>query len=213
MACASRNVGERRRPRDEGHLRARLVTPTRCARHVRPRLKQFVYVGGNRPRDTIGNVVTRKCFENHCVSAIDCCVRRLACATGAQNVPQARVAHEFPEHSRRRSTDMEGAMMRHARSMVNAGVTLGAICFVGCGEMETDVADSTAALRRHHGSVTGPVSFGTIDLTAINAGACTGPTTGPAVDADQQARVGRQADRLRRHAGRAARPGQGGRDG
>ena len=42
--------------------------------------------------------------------------------------------------------------------------------------METDAADSTAALRRHHGSVTGPVSFGTIDLTAINAGACTGPT-------------------------------------
>ena len=67
-------------------------------------------------------------------------------------------------------------MMRHARSMVNAGVILGAICFVGCGEMEPDAADSTAALRRHHGSVTGPVSFGTIDLTAINAGACTGPT-------------------------------------
>ena len=68
-------------------------------------------------------------------------------------------------------------MTRHARLTMKVGPILGAICVAGCGAMDAgDTTASEAALAKHHqaGSVTGPVSFGTIDLTAINSGACTG---------------------------------------
>jgi aldose 1-epimerase len=55
---------------------------------------------------------------------------------------------------------------------------MGAICFAGCGDLGADFDEvSDSALKKHHspgGSVSGPVSFGTIDLSGINAGACTG---------------------------------------
>jgi len=67
-------------------------------------------------------------------------------------------------------------MTRHARSIVQLGLILGASCFAGCGDLGADDATSAdEALRgRHAGSVSGPVSFGTIDLSGTNAGACTG---------------------------------------
>lgn len=67
-------------------------------------------------------------------------------------------------------------MMKHARSIAQLGLILGASCFAGCGDLGADGATSTdEALRgRRAGSVSGPVSFGSIDLSATNAGACTG---------------------------------------
>ena len=57
------------------------------------------------------------------------------------------------------------------------GMILGAICFAGCGDMNmpSDTGASDSALKNHHqaGSVSGPVSFGTIDQTG-GLGACTG---------------------------------------
>ena len=70
-------------------------------------------------------------------------------------------------------------MTRQAWSTAKYGLILGAICFAGCGEMRTDSEASDSALKKHHppaGSVSGPVSFGTIDLTG-GSGACTGPVS------------------------------------
>ena len=70
-------------------------------------------------------------------------------------------------------------MTRYARLTVKTGLLLGAICFAGCGELGTDGTAASEAVKGHPsaGSVSGPVSFGTIDLTSINAGACTGPVS------------------------------------
>ena len=67
-------------------------------------------------------------------------------------------------------------MMRQARSAAKVGLMLGAICFAGCGELSADGDATSEALtghRRPAGSVSGPVSFGSIDQTG-GQGACTG---------------------------------------
>jgi len=67
-------------------------------------------------------------------------------------------------------------MMRQARSTAKIGLMLGAICFAGCGELSADGDATSEALtghRRPAGSVSGPVSFGSIDQTG-GQGACTG---------------------------------------
>ena len=72
-------------------------------------------------------------------------------------------------------------MTRQAWSTATAGLILGAICFAGCGELGADFDETTdSALKKHPrpaGSVSGPVSFGTIDLSGIGVGACTGPVS------------------------------------
>jgi len=66
-------------------------------------------------------------------------------------------------------------MIRQARSTVKLRLILGALCFAGCGEVGSDGATAIDEARGHSsGSVSGPVSFGSIDLSGINAGACTG---------------------------------------
>src|SRR5262245_20988461 len=71
-------------------------------------------------------------------------------------------------------------MTRHGWSTAKFGMILGAICFAGCGDIGSETAASDSAVRKHHlaaGSVSGPVSFGTIDLGGIGVGACTGPVS------------------------------------
>jgi aldose 1-epimerase len=64
-------------------------------------------------------------------------------------------------------------MTRDVHSTVKRGLLLAAICVAGCGEMSADgTTASETALSG--GSVSGPVSFGSIDQSGINAGACTG---------------------------------------
>src|SRR5262249_49185360 len=65
--------------------------------------------------------------------------------------------------------------------------TLGIAAFAGCGAREADAEgtaeivsalsldDSARVQDKKRGSISGPVDFGTIDLTSIGVGACTGP--------------------------------------
>src|SRR5262245_2697973 len=78
-----------------------------------------------------------------------------------------RRLHQF-RTSRRGFRDKERAMTRQARSTVKSGLMLGALCFAGCGEPGADGGETTSdQALRGAGSVSGPVSFGT-----INQGAC-----------------------------------------
>ena len=85
--------------------------------------------------------------------------------------------------------------MEFQRSVLGLGIVLFAAAPVasGCGRTDTEMSEeSTVSVKssllsqssdgdqddRHDssaGSISGPAPFGTIDLTAIGAGACTGP--------------------------------------
>src|SRR5262245_12509719 len=57
--------------------------------------------------------------------------------------------------------------MRHATRLVLGMILGGSVMWTGCG--------SDSSSNGGGGTITGPVSFGSIDLTAIAAGTCTGP--------------------------------------
>jgi aldose 1-epimerase len=69
-------------------------------------------------------------------------------------------------------------------TVVLLGIAIGAAGAAACqgpdveqGSLDLDPVRTSSALRVQQGSVSGPVSFGTIDLTSIGVGACTGPVS------------------------------------
>jgi aldose 1-epimerase len=63
-------------------------------------------------------------------------------------------------------------MTSNLRSATEVGLILATAFIVGCGEISADQAAVTSSALQ--GSVSGPVSFGTIDQSAIGVGACMG---------------------------------------